>query len=203
MNLFEPPEHPCIYPPAMEQALADALFNTFVSFSSCSGAGHSKGTSGKKSSDIAEKVSGTTESEEVSNNTEWKGISGNTELERVSGNTELGGISSNMESEDAFGNTEVEEWVEISGNTENQDSTNEKEVRFQDAGVMRAVYKGKTRSVHDGLGLCSMGRKRAADRRQVDSPLGKRLRGVFWQELDGWLDNLGKKAESKGHGRQS
>ena len=124
-------------------------------------------------------------------------VSGNTELGGISGNTELGGISSNLESEDAFGNTEVEEWVEISGNTENQDSTNEKEVRFQEAGVMRAVYKGKTRSVHDGLGLCSMGRKRAADRRQVDSPLGRRLRGVFWQELDGWLDNLGKKAELK------
>ena len=174
----------------MEQALADALFNTFVSFSSCSGAGHSKETSGKKSSDIAEKVSGTTESEEVSDkisgNTELERVSGNTELGGISGNTELGGISSNMESEDAFGNTEVEEWVEISGNTENQDSTNEKEVRFQEAGVMRAVYKGKTRSVHDGLGLCSMGRKRAADRRQVDSPLGRRLRGVFWQELDGW-----------------
>ena len=29
------------------------------------------------------------------------------------------------------------------------------------------------------------------------SPIGRRLRGVFWQELDGWLDNLGKKAELK------
>ena len=146
MNLFEPPEHPSILPRwnkpwQMHSSTPSSPFHL---------AGHSKETSGKKSSDIAEKVSGTTESEEVSDNTEWKGISGNTELERVSGNTELegistntelGGISSNMESEDAFGNTEVEEWVEISGNTENQDSTNEKEVRFQDAGVMRAVYK--------------------------------------------------------------
>lgn len=100
-----------------------------------------------------------------------------------------------MGSEDAFGNTEAEEWVEISGDTENRNSTSEEKVRSQDAGVLRAVYKGKARAVHDGLGLCSLGRKRAADRRQVNSPLGRRLRGVFWQELEGWLDDLGKKAE--------
>ncbi len=179
-----------IYPPAMEHALAVALFTTFVSSSSCSGAGYSKETL-EGNSDGAEKVSGNTESERerASGNTELEGISGNTEWKRVSGNTELEGIS---------GNTEVgeeEEWVEISGNTENQRSTIDKEVRFQDVGVLRAVYKGKTRSIHDGLGLCSLGRKRAADRVQANSPLGSRLRGVFWQELNGWLDNLGKKAE--------
>eukprot|EP00438_Fugacium_kawagutii_P005911 Skav229261 [mRNA] locus=scaffold952:21426:24141:- [translate_table: standard] len=64
-------------------------------------------------------------------------------------------------------------------------------------GLMKAFYKGKSRSVHDGLGLCSMGRQSCRYRRYQPSRLAAKLKAVFWDSLDSWLEGKGKPFELK------
>lgn len=59
-------------------------------------------------------------------------------------------------------------------------------------GILKAFYKGKSRPVHDGLGLCSMGRQMRRCRKWKGSRLAMALKKVFWEELDVWLDRKGK-----------
>ena len=89
------------------------------------------------------------------------------------------------EGEWSHGETEAAEWEGPKGQEEG-------------AGIkvpMRAFYKGRSRPVHDGLGLCSPGRMRSADREISGGRRLVALRRVFWDTLNGWLDKMGKKEE--------
>eukprot|EP00438_Fugacium_kawagutii_P028975 Skav210536 [mRNA] locus=scaffold3045:358236:363217:- [translate_table: standard] len=64
-------------------------------------------------------------------------------------------------------------------------------------GPMKACYKGKLRPVHDGLGLCSMGRLASCNREASTGCTAPLLKKLFWDMLKGWMDVKGKVETSR------
>eukprot|EP00438_Fugacium_kawagutii_P003547 Skav202733 [mRNA] locus=scaffold1326:199520:202634:- [translate_table: standard] len=172
-----------VYPPAMDHALAQVIFQRFLE--TCS----SKG--------------GATSQED--------GVTPGQEGRVTPPREDADGLDGDPLSEDLDGIPLGEEQLEEGGNTPGgKGSKTPEEILEQGSdfteggglaearnGVMRAFYKGKSRPVHDGLGLCSMGRQGARFRTWKGTSLAASLKREFWRMLDGWLDSKGPLFELK------
>ena len=188
------------YPPAMDQALAQVILQQTLAIRSSRGDANSQGIQGVTPPDGIQGVTppdgsrtGVTPGpgQEVP---PPEGSQGVTPLDEKEGHG-LGG-SPGVTPPDTEGGKRGEELDPPTWIPEECWVTQQKETDGR-KGLLKAFYKGKSRAVHDGLGLCSMGRQGCKFRKHRPSRLASQLKEIFWRSLDSWLEEKGKQFELK------
>eukprot|EP00435_Cladocopium_sp_Y103_P059542 s1184_g21.t1 len=161
-----------VYPPLMDDALAAAIFSACHPTHSVEGA----------------IMGGVTEEEENPGNSGTPGPGSTGEESPGKTGTVTPGNTGQEDPGDTGNRSSLEDFEDGKGH---HNGVQER------PGRMKACYKGRTRPFHDGLGLCSMGRWMSEARDGPTGDLAKHLKGIFWEEMERWLEARGKAFELK------